>query len=136
MSFLVDTNVISELRKPEPHGGVLAWITRVPEEALYLSVVTLAEIQSGIELTREQDPSKAEALERWLDDVAASWNVLDIDAAVARRSARLMHRQPDHHLEDALIAATALVFDMKVATRNVADFRRFGVQLVNPFSSR
>ncbi|HEX7061257.1 MAG TPA: type II toxin-antitoxin system VapC family toxin [Woeseiaceae bacterium] len=136
MSFLVDTNVISELRKPEPHGGVLAWITRVPEEALYLSVVTLAEIQSGIELTREQDPSKAEALECWLDDVAASWNVLDIDAAVARRSARLMHRQPDHHLEDALIAATALVFDMKVATRNVADFRRFGVQLVNPFSSR
>lgn len=136
MSFLVDTNVVSELRKARPHGGVLSWIKRVPEEALYISVVTLAAIQAGIELTREQDAAKAEAIERWLDDVAASWNVLDIDAAIARRWARLMHRQPDHHLEDALIAATALVFDMKIATRNIADFRRFGVQLVNPFSSR
>jgi predicted nucleic acid-binding protein len=136
MSFLVDTNVVSELRKARPHGAVLSWIKRVPEESLYISVVTLAEIQSGIELTREQDAGKAEAIERWLDDVAASWNILHIDAVVARRWARLMHRQPDHHLEDALIAATALVFDMKVATRNVADFRRFGVELVNPFSGR
>lgn len=135
MPYLLDTNVVSELRRRKPHGAVLSWIENAPEEALYVSVVTLGEIQAGIEITREQDRAKAEEIERWLDDLAASWNVLNIDAAVARRWARLLHRRPEHHLEDALIAATALVFDMKVATRNTADFKRFGVELINPFTA-
>ena len=136
MPYLLDTNVISELRKRKPHGAVLSWVKNVPEKALYVSVVTLGEIQAGIEITRERDREKAEEIERWLDDVAGSWNVLNIDAAAARRWAQLMHRRPDHHLEDALIAATALVFDLKVATRNTTEFKHFGVELINPFTSR
>lgn len=136
MAYLLDTNVISELRKRKPHGAVLSWIEKIPEGALYISVVTLGEIQAGVEITRDQDKEKAEEIERWLDDVAGSWNILHIDPAVARRWARLMHRRPDHHLEDALIAATALVFDLKVVTRNMADFKRFGVELINPFTAR
>src|SRR5687767_4402912 len=100
MAYLLDTNVVSELRKRKPHGAVLAWFRAIPEEALYLSAVTLGEIQAGIEITREQDESKAKELESWLDEVASTYNVLDVDSAVFRRWARLLHRQPDHHLED------------------------------------
>lgn len=134
MPYLLDTNVVSELRKPRPHGAVLAWIRRIPEESLYLSAVTLGEIQAGIELTREQNASKAEEIEHWLDDLARTHNIIDVTASVCRRWAQLMHRRADHHLEDALIAATALVRDLTVATRNTADFRPFGVRLVNPFA--
>ena len=136
MAYLLDINVISELRKRKPHGAVLSWIEKIPEEALYVSVVTLGEIQAGIEITREQDDARAREIELWLDDVSETYNVLNIDATTVRRWAQLMHRQPDHHLEDALIAATALVFDLKVSTRNTADFERFGVDLVNPFTAR
>lgn len=136
MAYLLDTNVVSELRKHKPHGAVLAWIKKIPEEALHVSVVTLAEIQAGIEITREQDDAKAREIELWLNDLAATYNVLDVDAVIFRRWAQLMHRQADHHLEDALIGATALVLDLKVATRNTADFKRFGVDLINPFTAR
>lgn len=70
--YLLDTNVVSELRKNKPHGAVLAWIKSVPDASLYLPSVTIGEIQAGIELTREQDPEKAAELDRWLDQVAAS----------------------------------------------------------------
>lgn len=133
MPFLLDTNVISELRKPKPHGAVVSWITRTPEEALFVSAVTLGEIQAGIEITRALQPDKAEELEQWLNEVAETYNVLAADAAVFRRWATLMHGRADHHLEDALIAATALVRDLTVATRNTDDFKPFGVSLVNPF---
>lgn len=126
--------VVSELRKRKPHGTVLAWIKRIPEEALFVSVVTLGEIQAAIEITREQDTAKGREIEQWLDDLSATYNVLDIDATIIRRSAQLMHRRADHHLEDALIAATALVFDLKVATRNTVDFKPFRVKLTNPFT--
>jgi predicted nucleic acid-binding protein len=133
MPYLLDTNVVSELRKPKPHGAVVAWIEKIPDESLYVSAVTLGEIQSGIEMTREQNAAKAEEIELWLDEVAQSYNVLAVDAAIVRRWGQLMHRRVDHHLEDALIAATALVRELTVATRNVDDFKPFGVAMVNPF---
>jgi toxin FitB len=133
MPYLLDTNVVSELRKPKPHGAVLAWIEKIPDDSLYVSAVTLGEIQSGIEMTREQNAAKAQEIELWLDEVAQSYNVLAVDAAIFRRWGQLMHRNADQHLEDALIAATALVRELTVATRNVDDFKPFGVAMVNPF---
>ena len=133
MPYLLDTNVISELRKPKPHGGVMTWVRKVPEESLFISAVTLGEIQAGIEITRTQKPDKAAEIEGWLDDVAETYNVLAADAPIFRRWAQLMHGRNDHLLEDALIAATALVRDLTVATRNTDDFKAFGVSLINPF---
>lgn len=136
MAYLLDTNVVSELRKPKPHGAVVAWLRETPDAQLYVSAVTLGEIQSGIEITREQSPAKAGEIEAWLDEIAAAHNVLSLDAAILRRWAQLMHRRADHHIEDALIAATALVHDLTVATRNTTDFKPFGVRLLNPFAAK
>jgi predicted nucleic acid-binding protein len=110
----------------------MAWVRKIPEESLFISAVTLGEIQADIEITRIQDPDKAAEIEGWLDDVAETYNVLVVDASVFRRWAQLMHGRNDH-LEDALIAATALVRDLTVATRNTDDFKPFGVSVVNPF---
>ncbi|HKT15907.1 MAG TPA: type II toxin-antitoxin system VapC family toxin [Allosphingosinicella sp.] len=133
MTYLLDANVVSELRRTRPHGAVLQWLQRQEDKDIHLSAVTLGEIQAGIEITRARDPSRAEAIQTWADAVADSWNVLPIDARIYRRWAKLMHGQPDHLYEDALIAATALTHDLTVVTRNVADFIDFGVQLLNPF---
>lgn len=132
--YLLDTNVVSELRKPKPHGGVLAWLESVDDTKLYLSAVTLGEIQAGVEITREQDATKAVEIEAWLELVAASYNVLPMDAVVFRRWARLMHRTSNTLYEDAMIAATADVHGLTVVTRNVADFKSFGLALLNPFA--
>lgn len=132
--YLLDTNVVSELRKKKPHPGVVAWVRAAPEETLHLSVVSLGEIQAGIEITRRQDGDKAREIERWLDELAQSYNVLPLDAPTFRRWARLMDRRADHHLDDALIAATALVRGLTVVTRNVDDFEAFAVPLINPFA--
>jgi len=134
--YLLDTNVVSELRKPRPHQGVVAWINAVPAQALFLSAVTIGEIQAGINLTREQDAAKAKEISAWLDLLEESYGILPADAAVFRRWAHLTHRRSDQHLEDALIAATALVRGLTVATRNVDDFKGFGVQIINPFDQR
>jgi hypothetical protein len=131
--YLLDTNVISELRRPRPHGAVVAWLQGVADEDLHLSVVTLGELQAGVEISREQDPDKAAEIEAWIDRVAQTWNVLSLDARTFRTWAKLMHRQQDHLLMDALIAATAIVHDLVVVTRNVSDFKVFGVRIVNPF---
>ena len=132
--YLLDTNVVSELRKRKPHKGVVAWIQTPPEVSLHVSAVTVGEIQAGIEITRKQDAVKAKEIELWLDGVEQSYGVLPADAAIFRRWAQLMHRRPDHHLEDALIAATALVRGLTVVTRNVDDFEPFGAPLINPFT--
>ena len=99
-----------------------------------MSAVTVGEIQAGIEITRKQNAMKAKEIELWLDGVEQSYGVLPADAAIFRRWAQLMHRRPDHHIEDALIAATALVRGLTVVTRNVDDFEPFGAPLINPFT--
>lgn len=130
---MLDTNVVSELRRPRPHGAVLAWLTAVDDAALYLSAVTLGEIQAGIEITREQDPAKASEIESWLEQISQVYSVLAMDGAVFRRWARLMHRRSDTLYEDAMIAATAQVHGLTVVTRNVPDFESLGIQPLNPF---
>lgn len=132
--YLLDTNVVSELRKQRPHGGVVAWLQSIDDAQVYLSAVTLGEIQAGIELTREQDPGKAEEIEAWLELVAGAYNVLPMDAATFRAWARLMHRKSDTLYEDAMIAATAKVHGLTVATRNVSDFNALGLDVFNPFA--
>lgn len=135
ISYLLDTNVVSELRRQRPHGGVVAWLESVDDAQLYLSAVTLGEIQAGIELTREQDPRKADEIQAWLELVAGAYNVLPMDAESFRAWARLMHRKSDTLYEDAMIAATAKIHGLTVATRNVTDFNALGLEVFNPFAS-
>ena len=132
--FLLDTSVVSELRRVRPDPGVLAWIKGVDNAALFVSAVTIGEIQAGIELTRDQDPAKAEEIEAWLDLLASSYEVLAMNTAALREWARLMHRRSDTLYEDAMIAATARVHGLTVVTRNVADYRALGSIVLNPFS--
>ena len=133
MLFLLDTNVVSEFRKPKPHGAVVAWARGVDDGDLHLSAVTLGEIQRGIEITRRQDEAKAAEIEAWADLLAETYNVLPVDGAIFRRWARLMHGVSNLLYEDALIAATAIEHDLTVVTRDVKDLQRFGVRLLNPF---
>ena len=133
--YLLDTNVVSELRKPKPHGAVLAWLQGVDDLQLHLSAVTVGEIQAGIEITRSQDSIKAAELETWLERVTNAYNVIAMDGAAFRVWAQLMHRQSDTIIEDAMIAATAKVHGLTVVTRNTVDFKSFGVPLFNPFKS-
>jgi predicted nucleic acid-binding protein len=131
--YLLDTNVVSELRRPRPHSAVVAWLASIDDSDLYLSAVTIGEIQAGIEITRERDPDKAAEIEAWLEQIAHIHNVLPMEARAFRAWARLMHRRSDHLIEDAMIAATALVHDLTVVTRNVSDFATLGVRTLNPF---
>ena len=131
--YLLDTNVISELRRDKPHGAVLAWIESVPDEDLHISAMTLGELQAGIELTRERDADKANEIEAWVDAISATYNILPADGAVFRCWARFIHHRTDDLLEDALIAATAQVHNLTVVTRNVVDFAPFGITTLNPF---
>jgi predicted nucleic acid-binding protein len=133
--FLLDTNVVSELRRPRPNGAVLAWLNAVEDAHLHLASVTIGEIQAGIELTREQDPGKALELETWLDQVGQTFQILPMDGPAFRCWARLMHGQSDTLYEDAMIAAIATVHQLTVVTRNTKDFRPFGVELLNPFEA-
>jgi predicted nucleic acid-binding protein len=133
--YLLDTNVVSELRRPKPHGAVVAWLRALREDQVFLSAVTLGELQAGVERTRNQDPPKASEIEAWVDQLAESYNVLPMDTRSFREWGRLMNRKPDDLMEDAMIAATARVHDLIVATRNERHFRHLAVVVINPFVS-
>jgi predicted nucleic acid-binding protein len=135
MSYLIDTNIIAELRKGQrcdPH--VARWWARVGDAELFLSVLVLGEIRKGIELARPRDPAKATALERWLDAVSHAFaaRILPIDQAVADAWGRLNAPHPRPTV-DSLLAATAQVYDLTLVTRNVADVEHAGIKLLNPF---
>lgn len=131
--YLLDTNVVSELRKPRPHGGVLAWLRGLRDDQIFVSAVTFGELQRGIERTRIQNRIKAEEIESWVNRLAGSSQILPMDAGCFREWARLMEGKQDHLLEDAMIAATARIHGLVVATRNDADFARLDVLVENPF---
>lgn len=132
--YLLDTNIVSELRRPRPHPSVVSWIDGIPAEQLFVSALTIGEIQAGIEITRGQDPAKAQQLETWLDEqVLGGYDILAHDAVVFREWARLMHRRSATLIQDAMIAAVAITHRLTVATRNVRDFESLGVPLYNPF---
>ena len=131
--YVIDTNVVSELRRIKPHGAVVSWIESVDEADLFMSAVTLTEIQAGIEITREQDERRAAELELWLNAVAESYSILPMDARTFRLWAKLMHKTSDTLYEDAMIAATAKTHNFAVVTRNTSDFISFGVEIINPF---
>ena len=136
--FLLDTNVVSELRKArtgQANGGVVAWAASVPYGSLYISAMTVLELELGILQIERRDRHQGASLRSWLDDQvlpAFHDRVLPVDTAVAQCCARL--HVPDPRAErDALIAATALVHYMTVVTRNVRDFESTGVPLLNPW---
>jgi len=132
-SYLLDTNVVSELRKPRPHLGVVRWVQSLRSDQLFVSAVTLGEMQRGIERVRRQDTAKADEIERWVTQIEESVNLLPMDGPCFREWARLMEKRSEQLLEDAMIAATARVRGLHVATRNEKDFALFNVVTVNPF---
>jgi predicted nucleic acid-binding protein len=137
LSYLIDTNVISELRKRERgHPGVVRWAASVDPQELHTSVLVIGEIRRGIELKRRVDTAQADALTLWLDKLRAGLGarILPVDERIAEAWGRLGIPDPIPAI-DGLIAATAIVHGMIVVTRNVADLARTGVIVLDPFSS-
>lgn len=133
--YLLDTNVVSELRKIRPHGAVVAWLGALRTEQIFISSVTMAELQTGVELTRRQDSAKAREIESWLDFVELTFALVPMDSRCFREWARLMSDKPESLRMDAMIAAIARIHGLEIATRNEADFKHLGVRSFNPFKS-
>ena len=139
--YLLDTSVISELRKAragKADANVVTWAANVVPESLFISAITVEELEIGTLLVERRDPSQGAVLRAWLDQhvlPAFSDRILAIDAAVARRSAAL-HVPDPRPIRDALIVATALVHRMTVVTRNTVDFQSTGVEIVNPWQGQ
>ena len=136
MSFLLDTNVVSEIRRGRD-ANVAAWADEVADADLYLSVLTLGEIRKGIERLRRRDPDRADVFAVWLEQLRENFGdrILSVDASVAEAWGRL--NAPDERKTvDSLIAATALIHDLTVVTRNTRDFDGCEVRLLNPWESR
>jgi predicted nucleic acid-binding protein len=136
LTFLLDTNVVSEFRKTRPHGAVVAWYHAHSPSAFAVPSVTLFELQIGAELTRKQDAAEALEIDGWIETIVRHATILSLDAAAAREAARLLQRHSWDVLADGMIAAIAKVNGLTVATRNLRDFKRFDVPLVNPFEFR
>jgi predicted nucleic acid-binding protein len=137
VSYLIDTNVISELRKGDRcDPAVAAWGAKVDENELWTSALVLGEIRRGIELARRHDPQKAKVLEAWLEEVIYGFGdrILDLDAQVADEWGRMNAIRPLPVI-DALIAATARANSLTFVTRNVSDVQGVGVDLLNPFTA-
>jgi predicted nucleic acid-binding protein len=136
--FILDTNVVSELRKVRAGRAderVARWADTVEVADLYLSVITIQELETGVLLAERRDPGQGAVLRAWMNShvlPAFAGRILPVDVAIAQRSARL-HVPAPSPVRDGLIAATALVHGMTVVTRNVADFVRSGVAIVNPW---
>jgi len=135
VSFLLDTNVVSEIRKTTPAPGVVAWFSSVPADQLFLSVLVVGEIRQGIERLARRDPAQAEIFERWLSRLTSEYHdrVVPITADVAEAWGRLNVPDPVPVI-DGLMAATALVHGWTLVTRNAADVISTGVRLLDPFS--
>jgi len=131
--YLLDTNIVSETRKPRPHPAVLEWIRSVSKSEMFLAAVTLGELQKGVEITRRQDMQKAAEIGEWIDRLASAYEILPADEPIFLEWARLMRGRSNPKWEDGLIAATARIHRLVVATRNVRDFEGFGVEAFNPF---
>lgn len=131
--YLLDTNIISEIHKPKPHGAVVKWFNGLRNEQIHLSAVTLGELQEGIERTRKQDMAKAMAIETWVDEVENSMTVLPMDVRSFREAARMMVGKQEDLFYDVMIAVTARLHGLTVATRNEKDFVHMQVQIINPF---
>lgn len=132
--ILLDTNVISELRKNRPHGAVLSWFHHNPLPSLCLSAVTIYELQAGAERTRLADRAKAEQLDQWIAALETSIRVLDFRLLEGKLTAHLFRGKSLDLFADAMIAATALAYNIPLATRNTRDFATFNVPLINPFT--
>lgn len=138
--YLLDTNVISELRKAKSDKAdkhVVAWANSVSASRMFLSAIIILEIETGILLVERKDPTQGAILRSWLNShvlPAFSERVLPMDTAVAQRCAKL-HVPDPHSDRDAIIAATALVHDLTVVTRNLSDFSATGVVLLNPWET-
>ena len=136
--FILDTNVVSELRKAKKaHQNVKKWAQPLPAAGLYISVISVLELEIGILLIERRDQEQGRILRTWMDTHVLptfSGRILAIDTAVAQRCA-MLHVPNPRSDRDALIAATALVHGLTVATRNVADFERMGVGVLNPWES-
>ena len=138
MNYLLDTNIISEVRKgAKCDATVAAWYDSIDDADIYLSVLVLGEIRKGVERARSSDPSRARALEKWLATVVGSFaeRILPVDQAVADEWGRMGAKRPVSTV-DALLAATAKVHGMTLATRNVSDVTDLGADFVNPFEHR
>lgn len=135
--FLLDTNVISELRKgSRADPRVIDWIESLADEELFLSVLAIGEIRAGIERLRPKDPRQAIALERWLKETQADFadRILPVTDAAAEHWGKVEANRPISTV-DGLMAATAMTSELTVATRNIADFARSDVSVFNPFAS-
>ena len=138
VKYLLDTNIISEIRKgPRCHSNVAAWYSNLEEESLYLSVLILGEIRKGIEGLRDRDAGKANELDLWLEQLQTSFQsqILPVDTAISQEWGRLssLHTVP---VIDGLLAATATAHRLVLVTRNTRDFADLGIQLLNPFETR
>ena len=132
--YLLDTNIISELRRPSCHGAVRAWRASIPADSIAIPAIVIAELQDGAELTRRQNRLQAIELDRWIDRVMAAYPVIPMDGVLFREWSRLMAGKSDHLMQDAMIAATARIHHLVVVTRNLKDFKPFDVEVYNPFT--
>lgn len=136
MKYLLDTNILSEGRKKQPEAKLVKWMKQADADSLFVSVLTIGELTKGIELRRRHDPAAANALMHWLDGLEQlfSSHIIGIDEKIAIAWGRMNAKRP-YPVIDSLLAATALVYDMTLVTRNVKDIHDAGVSYFNPWDA-